>query len=196
LSPYSLFSLLLRLTLKVVKGYDHLALFFRKALATNVCVTLMIFSLHQLDFILEYRGRCFNRRQDGRGECELKAQSEEFVTRIRGDGKVHLEVNPLIGSISLMRVREIRSSRYLTFFSQLTDQLFGNHSYTARGNVTFGVHQTHENHKLHFQTLGVGRETTVKDPREMIGIATILDVVAGEGALKGDRVIISYRYEI
>jgi len=123
----------------------------------------------RLDFILEYRGHCFNRRPDGRGECELKAQSEEFLTSIKGDGKVRLEVVRLVGSISMMRI---------------SDQLYSNQTYSAQGNVTFGVHLTHENHKLHFQSLGAGRETTVKDPREMIGIATILNVVAGEGALR------------
>jgi len=124
----------------------------------------------RLDFVLEYRGNCSRSNFGTKGECDLRAQSEEVITHISGNGKVRTEIIRIIGSISRLR---------------FTDSMFANNSYAASGNVTFGVHQNHEQHKLHFVTLGTGRQTQVPDPSTEFGFALVLGITRGEGALSG-----------
>eukprot|EP01087_Luapelamoeba_hula_P003205 TRINITY_DN129_c0_g1_i1.p1 TRINITY_DN129_c0_g1~~TRINITY_DN129_c0_g1_i1.p1 ORF type:complete len:184 (-),score=18.55 TRINITY_DN129_c0_g1_i1:80-631(-) len=120
------------------------------------------------DFVLEYRGHC-GRQVNGNGECELKGQSEQLTTRISGDGRVRLEVTRLIGSISRLR---------------LSDKVVSNSTYSAIGNVTFGVHLSHENHKLHLGTVGYGFINVGPTSNSLI-VSAIFKVLRGEGALAG-----------
>jgi hypothetical protein len=118
-----------------------------------------------LDFALEYVGHC--EYASDRASCELKASSEEVVTRIKGTGAVETEILRLVGSIS-----------HLRFHDQYNPI---NRTFTATGEVTFGVHTTHEQHKLHFRNMGLSRWNASPHPEE-ISFGGAWNVTSGEGA--------------
>ncbi|ELR19066.1 uncharacterized protein ACA1_236340 [Acanthamoeba castellanii str. Neff] len=130
-------------------------------------LAVSVTAVKDLDFALEYRGKCDYSADKNSANCHLKAQSQEVLTRIKGDGNVATSVKKLIGSVS-----------NLDFF---TSYNFTSYTWTSKGSLTFGVHTTQKNHKLEFEDSSIGRINPT--PTHAYGFATSWKVTKGFGAL-------------
>ncbi|ELR24848.1 uncharacterized protein ACA1_175220 [Acanthamoeba castellanii str. Neff] len=128
-------------------------------------LAVSVTAVKNLDFALEYRGKCDFSADKSSANCHLKAQSQEVLTHIKGDGNVATSVRKLIGSVS-----------NLDFF---TNYNFTSYSWTSKGSLSFGVHTTQKNHRLEFEDSSIGR---INPYPYSYGFATSWKVTKGFGA--------------
>ncbi|KAL6069178.1 hypothetical protein QOT17_007714 [Balamuthia mandrillaris] len=133
-----------------------------------LCAAAMAADLQRLDFVLEYSGTFAPDAKDPSAFSGVfKGQSQSIVTRIAGNGTVSFDMGKLIGSVSVLSLDVTTTQNMLN---------------TVSGNLTFGVHSTHNDHTLSFKNeashilndIGNGLVTT----------GCVLHVTKGEGVYK------------
>ncbi|KAL6044937.1 hypothetical protein QOT17_023042 [Balamuthia mandrillaris] len=125
-----------------------------------------------LDFVLAYTGK-FVEDQTHLNYYDgvFKAQSQSFVTRINGNGTVNFDYKGLMGSVSVLTLEMVLGS---------TNQLV-----TVTGNLTFGIHQTHNDHTMLFKNEAEHALQNIDDKYYTTGC--VLHVTQGFGAYKDAR---------
>jgi len=132
-----------------------------------IFLTLFAISLSkEIDFTLHYEMDCSSRNMSY--FCHGRASSVEIKTLISGKGEVHTQVKKFIGSVSHWRVHGIS---------------FGGQG-TEIGNITFGVHTTHEETSILYHGAIVSINPDNGNPRRA-DTAGWMKITSGKGAMAG-----------
>jgi len=113
-----------------------------------------------ISFTLQYQGECIGNTSYN---CSLKATSEGIDTLIRAHGNPDSAVFHLVGSLSVLNA---------------TGTTDANGDLQENGQITFGIHSTHEQHTITYVLIGNSEDATGCDG----GAATIN---GGSGTLQG-----------
>ncbi|KAL6075886.1 hypothetical protein QOT17_003196 [Balamuthia mandrillaris] len=122
--------------------------------------------LQRLDFALEYQGTFIpSATEPNHFSGKFKAQSQSATTHIRGNGTVNFNVHRTIGSVSVLYLEVNATEEHLD---------------SVTGNLTFGVHTTHNDHTLSFANEAPHKYNHITD--EFWTTGCVLHVTSGEGA--------------